>query len=299
MKTRIISALVAAAILFAVLLCPYTLVLAPVVAAVAAIAVWELLYATHHVKQRWIVAVCMVFAALEVMAVYMTQIIVSSHSMYVLQSIFDSIILVPSNLLLTLKIICWSPIVLVSLFTVFALLLGIITRSKGGVRPTVYAYGMTLYATLGFSAIAALRYLHPTGGIAYILLTMVIPWMSDMGAYFIGTFFGKHKMAPIISPKKSWEGFFGGWAVSVAAAAPYALICNIWLTKPVDPITFVIAAAVLAPLSVCGDLFASMIKRRSGIKDYGNIMPGHGGVMDRFDSVVFIAPLLYLLLMFL
>ena len=108
-----------------------------------------------------------------------------------------------------------------------------------------------------------------------------------------GVFFGKHKMAPVISPKKTWEGFFGGWVISVGLTVLYGVICNAVMDAQVlDLMMLAVMAVVLAPLSVAGDLLASMVKRRTGIKDYGNIMPGHGGVMDRFDSVVFIAPLL-------
>ena len=127
---------------------------------------------------------------------------------------------------------------------------------------------------------------------------MVISWMSDTGAYFTGVCFGKHKMAPVISPKKTGEGFFGGWVISVGLTVLYGVICNAIVGTTVFSLPMLaIMAAVLAPVSVAGDLVASLIKRRTGIKDYGNIMPGHGGVMDRFDSVSFIAPLVLAALM--
>lgn len=289
MKVRIISALVAVVILFAVLLCPYTIVLALAIAAAAAIAVWELLYATHRIKNKGIVAACMVYAVIEVLVIYVAQCVLSGA--YTPQPLLSSLWQMP--------VVCYIPLVPPVLFTLFMMVYTVLVYDKEDANVSFYAYCMTAYATLGFSAIAALRQLHPSVGIAYILLAMVIPWMSDIGAYFIGTLFGKHKMTPTISPKKSWEGFFGGWAVSVGASALYAVICNVFLPIDVSPLTFAIVALVLAPLSVCGDLFASVIKRQSGIKDYGNIMPGHGGVMDRFDSVVCIAPLLYILLMWL
>lgn len=287
MKVRIISALVATGILFAALLCPYTIVLALAIAIAASLAVWELLYATHRVTNRVVVGGCMAFAAVEVLAVCAVQCVTSGV-------ITAEWMLAPAG---RLPLVWLVPVALLVLFTVFLLLFTL--RSYGGmdVSTPAYAFWMTLYATAGFSALCALRFLHPSAGFSYILLAMVIPWMSDIGAYFIGTFFGKHKMAPVISPKKSWEGFFGGWVVSIGASALYAVICNVWLPTDVSPLSFAIGALVLAPLSVCGDLFASVIKRQSGIKDYSNLMPGHGGVMDRFDSVVCIAPLLYILLL--
>ncbi len=287
MKVRIISALVAIVLLFAVLLCPYTVVLALAIAAAAAIAVWELLYATHRIPHKGIVAVCMVFAAIEVLAVYVAQCLMSG--VYITDAMLSS--------QWPLPICFYIPLVPTVLFALGMMLYTVYAYEKSDAYAPCYAFCMTSYVTLGFSAIAALRHLHPSVGITYVLLTMVIPWMSDTGAYFVGTFFGKHKMSPVISPKKSWEGFFGGWVISVGASALYAVICNAFLPTDVSPLTFALVALVLAPLSVCGDLFASVIKRQSGIKDYGNLMPGHGGVMDRFDSVVCIAPLLYILLL--
>ncbi len=142
----------------------------------------------------------------------------------------------------------------------------------------------------GFSAVAALR-AHGEDGLFYLFLVLVIPWLSDTGAYFTGMCCGKHKLCPVISPKKTVEGFVGGIIVSVAASALtgylYVLLCD--HAVAVNWVSLLLAAVVGAPLSVCGDLFASVVKRRFGVKDYGNIMPGHGGVMDRFDSVLPVA----------
>ncbi len=152
----------------------------------------------------------------------------------------------------------------------------------------------------GFSAVAALR-AHGADGLFYLFLVLVIPWLSDTGAYFTGMCCGKHKLCPAISPKKTVEGFVGGIVVSVAASALtgylYTLLCGHAVV--VNWWSLLGAAAVGAPLSVCGDLFASVIKRRFGVKDYGHIMPGHGGAMDRFDSVLPVAMWLLLWIQFL
>ena len=259
MKTRIISALVGVVILAAVLACPWIWVFAIVVAAAAGLAAYELLHNTGIVKSQWLVWGSVVFAAAQTLAISMWA--------------YVGIVMV------------MAPI---AAYALYALIMFIIFR-KSFVWKGV---GLTLYATLGFSAMGALRGL-PMMGLFYVLLPMVIAWMSDTGAYFTGVFFGKHKMAPVISPKKTWEGFFGGWVISIGLTVLYGVICNAVARSQVfDLPILAIVAAVLAPLSVAGDLTASLIKRRTGIKDYGNIMPGHGGVMDRFDSVVFIAPLL-------
>ena len=285
MKIRIISGLVGIVILFAVLLCPYTIVFTLVAAVAAALAVYELLHNTGIVKNWCLLIGSMVFAAVEVCIGRLAQV----HATAVLTTVPPTTS-APADLLYPLLGI-W-----LAVYGVFALILFAVYKQSFVWK----GFGLTVYATLGFTALAVLREL-PYYSLPFVLLPMVIAWMSDTGAYFVGTFFGKHKMAPVISPKKSWEGFFGGWAISVGLTAVYGVICNAFFpgisSWRFDVGLFAILAAVLAPLSVVGDLLASVIKRRCGIKDYGNVMPGHGGVMDRFDSVLFIAPLTYIALM--
>lgn len=259
MKTRIISALVGTVLLLAVLFCPWVWVFALVVAAAAGLATYELLHNTGIVKSQCMLWGSVVFAVLQTLALSLL--------------VYGGVVLAAAPMIA---------------YAVYMLILFIIFRKSFVWK----CFGLTLYATLGFSAMGVLRSF-PMMGLFYVMLPMVIAWMSDTGAYFTGVFFGKHKMAPVISPKKTWEGFFGGWVISIGLTVLYGVICNAIVGSEVfDLVVLAIVAAVLAPLSVVGDLLASLIKRRTGIKDYGNIMPGHGGVMDRFDSVVFIAPLL-------
>ena len=137
-------------------------------------------------------------------------------------------------------------------------------------------------------------------GIFYVILTFLISWISDAGAYFVGSAIGKHKMAPKISPKKSWEGFFGGLAFSVI----FVIIAGFgypWIDSLINGETaFKVNVLILIPLavvgsvlSVIGDFSASLLKRQCMVKDFGSILPGHGGILDRFDSVLFVAPFLY------
>ena len=115
-------------------------------------------------------------------------------------------------------------------------------------------------------------------------------------AYFTGYFFGKHKLCPNISPKKTIEGFIGGvWGSIIISLIVYLVFRNS-ATLNVTAIEIILLAAVFSVVGVMGDLFASIIKRKTGIKDYGKIMPGHGGGLDRFDSVLLISPLFYLAL---
>ena len=273
MKTRILSALVGIVVLFGILFCPFTWVFSVSAAALAMIAVWELLNNTGVVSRKWLTWCGMLFAGAEVLSCAYAEELYAAHP------------------------VCgWLPLILLLVYALWILL--ILMDQRFGIAKCVATKALlfTLYGTLGFVALARLRLMQD--GLAYVLLPLVISWMSDTGAYFSGYFFGKHKMAPIISPKKTWEGFFGGWIVSVGCSALFGVLYQSIAHVPlaVTPLQMAIVAVPLAPLSVCGDLLASKIKRQYGIKDYGNIMPGHGGVMDRFDSVLLIAPLLWGLL---
>ena len=125
-------------------------------------------------------------------------------------------------------------------------------------------------------------------GSIYVWLVFIFAWVSDSSAYFAGFFFGKHKLIPEISPKKTVEGAIGGVFGTVIFTVAFAMFFN----EP-SPMYFVPLAIVGSIVSQLGDLFASAIKRELNIKDYGNLIPGHGGVLDRFDSILFTAPLTY------
>lgn len=130
-----------------------------------------------------------------------------------------------------------------------------------------------------------------------IYIPFIMAFFSDTGAYFIGVFFGKHKMAPVISPKKSWEGFFGGIATAVLGMIVYALVLQHAFHFDVSYVAAILYGLVGALGGVLGDLSLSVVKRQVGIKDYGNLIPGHGGILDRFDSVLITAPLTEALLL--
>jgi phosphatidate cytidylyltransferase len=129
-------------------------------------------------------------------------------------------------------------------------------------------------------------------GIWWMLYLFAGTWMGDTGAYFAGRFLGSHKMFPRVSPKKTWEGFFGGLIAAVASAAIFKA-----LGLPDLPWHHaIICAAILDLFGVVGDLVESMMKRSYQVKDSGTIMPGHGGILDRIDSLLFTAPVLVLYL---
>jgi len=143
--------------------------------------------------------------------------------------------------------------------------------------------GTPIYVGGTLSAVALVRDFDPTG--AWVLLTMVLAWGSDTSAYFVGRKYGKTKLAPRISPKKTLEGSGGG----LAAAVVGAVIMSLFL--PGLHVLDAIALGILGGAAgQAGDLLVSVLKRSSGVKDSGGILPGHGGVLDRADALAFTAP---------
>ena len=128
-----------------------------------------------------------------------------------------------------------------------------------------------------------------------VLAAMAVVWIADTAAYFTGRKFGRHKLAPSISPNKSWEGVWGG----TAAVALYALLLTLFASEAgyagsrtiAAGIAFVLLVVLLGAVSVVGDLYESLLKRQAGVKDSGSLLPGHGGVLDRIDALLSAMPL--------
>jgi phosphatidate cytidylyltransferase len=151
--------------------------------------------------------------------------------------------------------------------------------------------------TLGILGFGVLYFALPVASLHYlkvadpwlVFLLMAIVSLGDTAAYYLGSRLGRHKMAPVISPKKSWEGAAAGFVTAVAAAAVWSM----WKLGRLDP-KLIAVAAVTAAAAQVGDLVESMIKRGAGVKDSGHLLPGHGGVLDRLDAMLFAAPVLLL-----
>ena len=193
------------------------------------------------------------------------------------------------------------PVLLIGLMVILALIIPLIRRGVQILSGALISVTGIIYVSFPLVSGVVILYTLPAGWF-WLLTAIVTPWISDTAAYFTGTLIGSHKIFPRISPNKTWEGFIGGLLGSVVAMM-------IWLPLVLAPqsehvvapstgllLTFAVLFGVLLGLfSQLGDLFASALKRWAGVKDFGNILPGHGGVLDRFDSAFFTLPLTLLL----
>ncbi len=150
-----------------------------------------------------------------------------------------------------------------------------------------------LYGSVGLTAVSALRLL-PEHGMAWVIAALVITWSNDTAAYFAGRFLGRRKLYVEVSPNKTWEGFFGGMVGSVGGMfIARAFFFPVFTVA--DCLLLGIAGGILGPI---GDLCESMLKRAYGVKDSGRVIPGHGGLLDRIDALLFNAPLVFVYVQF-
>jgi len=144
-----------------------------------------------------------------------------------------------------------------------------------------------LYVGCGLAVYPAFRLLFVHGD-RWVLLIMMLTFLGDTCAYFAGRFLGRHKLHPRLSPKKTWEGSFGGLAGSALAL----VLARLWYLPDVQWLDVIVLAPVAGAIGQMGDLFESALKRSVGVKDSGTLLPGHGGILDRVDSILFAAPVL-------
>ena len=173
----------------------------------------------------------------------------------------------------------------------------VFTYPKYNANQVMPAFFGVVYVAVMLSFIYLTRNL-PDGKFL-VWLIFLCSWGCDTCAYCVGMLIGKHKMAPILSPKKSVEGGIGGIVGAALIGILYALAVNYWGNAGEDVLRYAIIGAAGGAISQIGDLAASAIKRYHNIKDYGKLIPGHGGILDRFDSVIFTAPIIYYLALFL
>lgn len=197
------------------------------------------------------------------------------------------LLLYGSHLILDFKIELLAFWVVASVFV--SLLYGLNIKDRGPFDSIVTIAGIMYIAFFPYHIVL----LDGTKYRYMVWMVLFAAFGSDIFAYFTGSFFGKHKMAPVLSPKKSIEGAIGG----IIGAGILGTLFGILVMKDLW-YHCLIVGIIGAIISECGDLVASSFKRQMGIKDYGNLIPGHGGIMDRFDSVIFVAPAVYYYVLF-
>ena len=265
MGVRILVACIGLPLLLAVVLFLPPLATAILFAAACVIAAYEMLWRTGILKHKRILVYTAVMAAANVMWSWLRACaVVSEQTLWVSMLIglfvyFTALFceLLAAHTKLQFSALC------VALFSgfVYPFLLGALVRLRG-----------------------------MQDGKFFILVAFLLSMVADSGAYFVGRACGKHKLAPVVSPKKTWEGVIGGVICNIAFMLLYLFLiskfCGVTVRYWTAPIYGVLGAAA----SVVGDLTLSVVKRQVKLKDYGNLIPGHGGILDRFDSVMFIAP---------
>ena len=177
----------------------------------------------------------------------------------------------------------------ISLAVVLPFLMAIVRRDPPSAIPNISSalLGIMYVGWLFGRHLILLRQMQH--GLQLIVLLISITWSGDIGAFLIGRRWGKHKLIPAISPGKSLEGYIAG----IVFACATAMLIHIWLLQDVQLLHIIILGAMLTVVGQLGDLAESLLKRAANVKDSGSVMPGHGGILDRCDSMIFIAPALY------
>jgi len=173
------------------------------------------------------------------------------------------------------------------------LIVGVFCRKDTRIVDLAVDYISVFYIALMFSFLIDIRLAED--GLAAVVILFLIVWIYDTGAYFFGIRFGKHKMFPVLSPKKSWEGFGCGLATVLVVVLLVNLLMG-YFRPWQEMVLLILITAITAQV---GDLIESFLKRQAGVKDSGNFLPGHGGFLDRFDSFLCAAPIYFLTLQFL
>lgn len=192
----------------------------------------------------------------------------------------------------------------VFVFMIYLFSLTVFSKGKLTFANISGVFIMITYVSAAFGTLCAMRH-YDSAGLYYIMIVFLASWITDVFAYLTGYLFGKHKLIPEVSPKKTVEGAIGGVVFAVLFMILFGFVVSVVTEnipeaesmKP-DYLVLGILGAVLSVISQMGDLFASVIKREHGAKDYGVIFPGHGGVMDRFDSILLVALVTMVICMF-
>ena len=265
MKTRILASAVLVPILIVLVLFAPKMFAAVILAVLMSIGAYELLYRTHLVQHPRLV----VYAAVMAFAVTMWSHAGAIHAYLLIGVLVYTLVLFSEMMMDHVR-----------------------------VRIEMIALCYMAGAIVPFLLSSLIRILAMTTGRYVVLVPFLVAFLSDGGAYFAGLKFGKHKLAPVVSPNKTIEGAVGGLVAAMAGMLVYAIILDLGFPQfRVNYGMAILYGLVGSVAGVFGDLCFSIIKRQTGIKDYGNLIPGHGGVLDRFDSLMMVAPLMEALLL--
>lgn len=259
MKTRIISGIIIGAVVTAVITCGK--LISPIfitafISLCAAVAIYELLFNVVGIKSKPAIIGSVIFG----LAAPAVNSIISENFVF--------------YILLCITYFMYSAVVI------------LINHKKFSISQIFAFCAMPMIVSFAFSCLETV--INYRDGLYYLLLLIGFSSICDTGAYFVGVTLGKHKLCPEISPKKTVEGAVGG----IVTALIYVLIVSLSFGKAENLIVTLIVTVPFCIIGMLGDLFASVIKRSVGIKDYGTLIPGHGGMLDRFDSILFIAPIM-------
>ena len=263
MRKRIITAVILIPLLLAILLVAPKIMTAILVSCMSALAVYELLHGTGLVRHLRLVAYSVAFAAA-----------------------------VPICCFFEMSPV-WGQMLLLSYFCA---LFAEVMASHIKVRFEKVCICLFAGLLIPYLFSGLVRILCASNGRCIILVPFIVAFLSDTGAYFVGCRFGKRKLAPVISPNKSVEGVVGGLIFAVTGMLLYTFIMQVAFKMEVNYFYAILYGVIGTTADAFGDLCFSVIKRQTGIKDYGNLFPGHGGVLDRFDSMLIVAPLMEFLL---
>ena len=273
MLTRILAACVGLPLLLAVVLFLPPVATAILFALACGVAAYEMLWRTGILKHRRILVYTVVAAMANVMWSWLRACsIVSEQTLW----------------------LC----ALLGLFVYFCALFCELLAAHTELRFAAVCVALFSGFVYPFLIGALVRLRGMDGGKFYILVAFLLSMVADSGAYFVGRACGKHKLAPIVSPKKTVEGAVGGVVCNIVVLCLYTLLLNkCFGFTQVNYFYAAIYGVLGAVASIVGDLTLSVVKRQVGIKDYGNLIPGHGGILDRFDSTMLVAPLTELLIL--
>jgi CDP-diglyceride synthetase len=173
-------------------------------------------------------------------------------------------------------------------FTVLLLIVTVLTRNKFNFEDAAISVISMIYIGTGFHYLASVR--NSSGGLGLLMFALIVVWSTDIFAYTFGRKIGKHKLWPAISPNKTWEGTVAGIVSALVLSGIYVY----FVPQKYSIITMLIIAFILSAFGQMGDLIESAYKRYYKVKDSGNILPGHGGILDRFDSMLIVLPMLHI-----